>query len=114
MAWRPHSHVSVDNDAPRAAAVCDRCGSWYKHNELKWQYEWFGTALTNTRFLVCYRCLDKPFIQHKVLVLPADPIPILNPRTEPFQQDEAQGPDVTNWDEFGGLWDNDQTDWDMP
>lgn len=103
--WRPHSFVSVDPSAPRAAGVCDRCGSWYQLNQLKKQYQWFGTALSWTGFLVCCRCLDVPTIQRKAIVVPADPIPVLNPRVEHFYLDE-EGPPATNWDTTGGVWDD--------
>ena len=74
---------------PQAFAVCDRCGIWYNHVDLKWQYDWRGTSLQNLRFLVCRRCLDKPQQQLRAIILPADPVPINNPRIEPFAEDES-------------------------
>lgn len=68
---------------PQAFAICDRCGIRYNHADLVWQYEWAGTGLQNQRILVCQRtCLDEPNEQLRVYVLPADPIPIRNPRPE--------------------------------
>lgn len=72
--------ASVNPTAPEALGTCDRCGFIYQHNQLKWQYEWTGNALTNLRLLVCYRCLDEPNPQFKALSLPPDPVPIENPR----------------------------------
>lgn len=75
---------------PQAQAVCDRCGMWYNHVDLVWQYDWAGSSLVNKRILVCKRtCLDKPQQQLRAIIIPADPVPIKNPRTEPFNEDEA-------------------------
>lgn len=74
---------------PHAFAVCDRCGMWYNHNRLVWQHDWAGTSLINKRILVCtYSCLDKPQQQLRAIIIPADPLPVYNPRTEPFAEDE--------------------------
>lgn len=67
---------------PRAFAVCDRCGIWYNHYKLTWQYDWAGQSLVNKRILVCPTCLDRPQQQLRAIVLPADPVPIIQPRPE--------------------------------
>jgi hypothetical protein len=67
---------------PRAFAVCDRCGIWYNHDTLGFQFEWAGIALVNKRLLVCKTCLDRPHPQLKVVTTGPDPLPILNPRPE--------------------------------
>ncbi len=74
---------------PRAFAVCDRCGTWNNHVNLQWQFQWQGTSLTNLRLLVCRSCLDVPNQQLRAIVIPADPVPVRFPRTEPFESDEA-------------------------
>ena len=74
---------------PQAFGVCDRCAMWYNHNELKWQYDWGGASLINKRMLVCDRCYDTPQNQLRAIILPADPMPIVNPRTEPLFSDET-------------------------
>jgi len=74
---------------PRAFGVCDRCGQWYNHNRLSWQYDWRGASLQNTRILVCNTCLDVPQSQLRAIVVPADPTPIINARVEAFVQDET-------------------------
>ncbi len=51
----------VDPNHPEAFAICERCGFLYNHNALRWQYEWRGNQLTNTRHLVCSPCYDVPF-----------------------------------------------------
>jgi hypothetical protein len=73
------ARISARN--PRAAGVCDRCGFVFSHNQLSWQYDWAGASLINKRILVCERCNDVPQQQLRAIVVPADPVPIQNPRT---------------------------------
>ena len=70
--------------SPRAAGVCDRCGFVYTHANLRWQYDWLGSTLQNTRILVCRHCEDKPQEQLRAITIPADPVPIMNPRTQDY------------------------------
>jgi len=74
---------------PQAHAICDRCGFRYNHVSLQWQYDWAGASLINKRLLVCNTCYDTPQQQLRAIVVPADPVPIVNPRVEPFVQDET-------------------------
>lgn len=74
---------------PRAFAVCDRCAIWYNHYQLRWQYDWAGASLVNKRILVCDSCYDEPQSQLRAIILPADPTPIVNPRTEPLAYDQS-------------------------
>ncbi len=74
---------------PQAHAICDRCGARVNHVDLQWQFDWQGVALTNQRILVCRRCLDAPQQQLRAIVLPADPVPIGNPRVEYFSVYES-------------------------
>jgi hypothetical protein len=70
---------------PRAFAVCDRCGFWYNHHKLAYQWEWAGTQMQNTQMLVCPNtCLDIPNPQLKSRMAPPDPVPIRDPRPENF------------------------------
>lgn len=86
---RATGRASVSTRSPRAFGVCDRCGIWYNHFQLKWQYDWAGASLVNKRMLVCNPCYDTPQNQLRAIILPADPMPIMNPRTEPFASDET-------------------------
>lgn len=70
--------------APQAHAICDRCGFRYNHVNLSWQYDWRGATLQNLRFLVCRTCYDDPQQQLRAIVVPADPVPIQNPRIQDF------------------------------
>lgn len=74
---------------PRAFAVCDRCAIWYNHDQLRWQFDWAGASLINKRILVCRDCYDDPQDQLRAIVIPADPVPVMNPRTEPYLYDES-------------------------
>lgn len=69
---------------PRAHAICDRCGFRYNHFQLKWQYDWAGASMINKRILVCDRCYDEPQEQLRAIIIPADPVPIINPRVQDF------------------------------
>lgn len=74
----------ISASSPQAAGVCDRCGFVYTHADLQWQVDWRGSALTNIRLLVCKTCYDTPQNQLRAIVIPADPVPIQNPRIQDF------------------------------
>jgi len=74
---------------PQAFAICDRCAIWYNHVNLRWQYDWAGASLVNKRILVCNTCYDEPQQQLRAIIIPADPMPIVNPRVEPYAWDEV-------------------------
>jgi hypothetical protein len=61
----------------------------YNHIDLRWQYDWAGASLINKRILVCAHCEDTPQEQLRAIVLPADPVPIINPRVQDFANDES-------------------------
>lgn len=75
--------------SPQAHAICDRCGFSYNHVNLKWQFDWSGASLVNRRMLVCNSCYDEPQQQLRAIVIPADPVPIQNPRIEYFVNAET-------------------------
>ena len=70
--------------SPQAHAICDRCGFRYNWVDLSWQYDWRGAQLANIRILVCKRCKDDPQNQLRSIVVPADPTPVINARTQDF------------------------------
>jgi hypothetical protein len=51
---------------------------------LRWQFDWAGASLINKRLLVCNPCYDMPQEQLRAIVVPADPVPIINPRVQDF------------------------------
>ena len=80
------ARVSASN--PQAASVCDRCGFVYSHADLHWQMAFRGPVLQNTRLLVCPRCMDRPQEQLRAIVLPADPVPVFQPRVQDYEAAE--------------------------
>lgn len=80
----PTGRAAVSMRAPQAHAICDRCSFEYLHAQLSWQFQWNGVKLQNLRVLVCKTCLDKPQPQLKTIIIPPDPVPILNPRPEQY------------------------------
>jgi len=74
----------ISPSGPQAAGVCDRCGFVYTHSTLQFQWDWRGATLQNTRVLVCRKCNDDQQQQLRSIVIPADPVPIMNPRVQDF------------------------------
>ena len=87
---RPHGRAQVDPNDPRAFGQCDRCGHWFNLRDLQWQFEWGGTRTFNTRVLVCTgnNCLDVLQEQLRSIILPPDPLPVLNARVPDFAYEE--------------------------
>jgi hypothetical protein len=82
---RAHGRAKVSSRSPQAFAICDACGFLFNHVELRWQMDWAGNKLINKRQLVCRRCNDIPQSQLRAIVLPADPVPVKNPRTQNYE-----------------------------
>ena len=76
--------ASTNSKSPQAHAICDRCGFRYNHVRLHWQYDWRGASMMNIRLLVCDTCYDQPQEQLRAIVVPADPVPIVQPRIQDF------------------------------
>ena len=72
----------ISSSNPQALAICDGCGFTYNHVDLRFQYDWAGSALVNKQRLVCPRCYDKPQENVRALALSADPVPIMQPRIQ--------------------------------
>jgi hypothetical protein len=62
---------------------------------LRWRYEWTGPQLQNLRFLRCELCFTQPNPTLRTIILPPDPVPVLNARVENYGVDEAPGLRVT-------------------
>lgn len=75
--------------SPQAHAICDRCGARVNFVDLDWQFQWGGASLINLRLLVCRHCKDVPQEQLRAIVLPADPLPIINARPQDFTDAET-------------------------
>lgn len=87
MSWHPTGRARVSARSPEAHGICDRCGFRYLLKDLQWQYQWAGVKLQNLRLLVCTtNCLDNPQPAIKSLIIPPDPLPVLNPRPEAYSE----------------------------
>lgn len=101
---RPHPRLAqVDPSSPRAWGTCDRCGFVTNLNKLSWQHEWAGLQLINKRILVCTPCHDTPQRQLGSIVLPPDPMPVMNARPENYRIDELWERMVETSIEHGAL-----------
>lgn len=81
-------YVRVSPSNPEAFGICDLCGLRFNHIDLRWNFEWAGQQLWNTRSLRCWRCVDVPNETLRAIVLPPDPLPIINARIENFAYEE--------------------------
>ncbi len=86
MAWGDISGRAITTpSAPRGFGVCDECGEWWNLRSLRKEVQYMGAKVQWTGRLVCYpRCWTKPQPQLKPIRLPADPVPLRNPRPEWF------------------------------
>lgn len=82
---RPHGRAQISARAPRATAICQRCGFMYNLDRLTWQWDWQqGPRLFNLRIQVCPTCLDVPQQSGRTIVLPPDPVPVQYPLPEDY------------------------------
>ena len=80
--------AAVDPYDPRAWGTSDRNGFVGNHENMCWQFDWRGTTLVNLRVLVFEDELDEPQRQLGTIILPPDPVPVLNARPENYYIDE--------------------------
>lgn len=73
-----YGHVDPSN--PEAAGRCDRGGEVRKRSELRREMIYAGGQLVWNGFLCCDQHRDRPQPQEALLVLKADPVPVLQPR----------------------------------
>jgi hypothetical protein len=86
---RPHpKRARTDPTSPRAWGTSDRSGFISNHENLRFQWQWAGKAIINTRILVDPSELDIPQRQLGVLLIPPDPPSIFNARPEQYTIDE--------------------------
>jgi hypothetical protein len=85
---RPHGKARVNPNSPEAFGECDSCGIVYNLADLTWQMDWAGNRIYNKRSLRCHRCLDVPQEQLRTIILPPDPLPVVNARVTNFAYEE--------------------------
>jgi hypothetical protein len=83
-----HGRAVINPNAPEALGICDGCGFLFNLRELRWQMYWCGTTLKNKHLRKCSQCLDIPNEQFRTIILPPDPPPVFDTRTEPYSVDE--------------------------
>jgi hypothetical protein len=114
--FAPRLRAKVNPQSPRAFAICDRCGFLYNHSDLSWDTQWMGNQIKRTGFLVCQTCVDVPNPTLRPIRLPADPVPILNPRPEAVHchvfgpradADAGSNTGTSDWILETGFWDDD-------
>lgn len=117
--WHPTGHAKVNARSPEAQGCCDRCYRNFSLRSLSWQFQWAGVKLQNLRLLVCCECLDTPMPQLKSIIIPADPVPVLNPRPEQYavtvpsfiatESPPFEGTDITTEDGNNLIWEIEDT-----
>lgn len=57
---------------------------------MRWEQQYYGVQLRNTGFLLCEVCIEKskPNPSLQTIILPPDPLPLLNARPENYDADE--------------------------
>lgn len=102
MSHFPTGKFHVNTSAPEPYGICDRCGFMHALVELQPQKEWRGRELIANNLRICKTCRDVPNEQNRTIMLPVDPVPVVNPRPiPPYAPDQAE-----TWDD-GGTFDDD-------
>jgi hypothetical protein len=65
---------------PRPVGICDRTGFMFYLDDMDWQYQYTGLALTNYHWLIGNKYLDEPSAFLQPAILGPEPRPILNAR----------------------------------
>lgn len=118
--WHQTGRASVNMRSPQAHGICDRCGFRYLRSQLVWDYQWNGVKLQNLRQLVCTRtCADTPQPALKTIIIPPDPLPVLNPRPEQYavtvpsfvatETPSFEGQDITTEGGDNIIWEDQST-----
>ena len=80
--------AEVNPNHPQGWASSDRNGHVGNLAKMKWQHDWQGAKIINKRILVHEDELDIPQRQLGVLIIPPDPLPLMNARPESYATDE--------------------------
>ena len=86
---RPHPRRARTNaTSPEAWGTSQRSNFVGNQRDLRWQMEWAGTQIINTRILVWEDEYDTPNRQLGSIILPPDPVSIPYAMPEPYPIDE--------------------------
>jgi hypothetical protein len=80
--------AEVNPNHPQGWGTSDRNGHVGNLAKMKFQYDWAGAKIINKRILVHEDELDIPQRQLGVLIIPPDPLPLMNARPESYATDE--------------------------
>lgn len=104
---RAHGRAHINARAPSALGVCDRCGFLYNLIDLQNQVQWQGPRLQSIHAKVCDSCLDVPQEQLRTITIPADPMPVSDPRIESYNAEtgpfQGLGTPIGTLVDWGGL-----------
>lgn len=84
MKWGPNASMWISKRNIRAIGLCDYSGFLKHHDEMSFQWIYQGNGLVNTGYLVHKKYKDKPNAQSLKPRLSIDPIPVRNPRIDPY------------------------------
>lgn len=76
--------ATVHPNSPVGFGICDKCNFLYNLPDLLWQMDYRGMQLQKTGFRVCQSCYDIPNPQRRPIIIPQDPVPLLNPRVQDY------------------------------
>ena len=82
--------ATCDPHALDPYAICDISGVLVNHSTMRFQDILAGNAFVNTGLLVAPGYYDIPNEQVRALRIPADPVPIANPRPQTWALQEAE------------------------
>lgn len=83
MRVRNHGkYTRMNAKNPRGIARCDYSGLMVAHASLKDQYQYRGTGLVKTGYLVYPKFLDEPNPQDLIPLIKVDPVPLRQPRPD--------------------------------
>lgn len=80
--------AQVDPQNPQGWGTSDQNGMVGNLAKMRFQHQWAGATIINTRVLVHEDELDIPQRQLGTLVIAPDPPPLVNARPEPYDIDE--------------------------
>jgi hypothetical protein len=92
MGFPQSSRAYADMRRPEQWGFCDRCNFRHMLDDLRWQWDFRGNALSNLRILVCRPCEDRPFELNRPVVVGPDGVPPRDPRPGFITQEEGVTP----------------------
>jgi hypothetical protein len=73
--WAHDLRCPTNPFQPQYVGYCERCNQKVYYDNLRFQYEFRGQSLVNTRILVCSRCEDHPQENVRPIIIGPDSQP---------------------------------------